>query len=263
MKLVSFLRLFSILIIVISTHSYAQTVRIATGEWEPYLSQYSEHFGPYNRIVTEAFNIEGINVEYGFFPWKRALVITLSDQWNGSSLWGYHEERETEYLYSDAIAQQDYMFFHLKSFQFDWNSHDDLSGLSIGANIGYNYHEEFENAEKSGKISVQRLKSEKQIISMLLNSRIQLGLMERAVAKGILMSLNDEQKESITFHPIPQSSDGLFLLLSRNDPNNEVFIKKFNSGLQQLIKAGKVSNYIQDAYNGGYPKLESPWQPTK
>lgn len=240
---------------------YGEKVRITTGEWVPYLSQYTPHYGPLNRIVTEAFALEGINVEYGFFPWKRALLSTLYSEWDGSSMWGSHQERRDSFFHSNVIAKQQYMFFHLISFPFDWNSQDDLQGLVIGANLGYNYHTEFETAEKAGEIIVYRVKTEKQVIHMLLNSHVQIGLMEQAVAYYVMSTMNPEETAKITFHNKPQSSDGLHLLLTKTKPKNKALMKRFNRGLQRLIESGKVNTYIQDAHKGGYPVLETPWTP--
>ncbi len=49
----------------------AETIRLTNGEWQPYLSKDAPHHGFASHIVTEAFALVGVEVEYGFFPWKR------------------------------------------------------------------------------------------------------------------------------------------------------------------------------------------------
>lgn len=50
-----------------STTYAATTIRITNGEWEPFLSEYSYEYGLYSHIVSEAFKLEDIEVEWGFF----------------------------------------------------------------------------------------------------------------------------------------------------------------------------------------------------
>ena len=66
----------TVLFISLSGSSYAQqTVRLAVGEWEPYVSQNLPQKGLIARIITEAFALEGVKVELGFFPWARAKAL--------------------------------------------------------------------------------------------------------------------------------------------------------------------------------------------
>ena len=48
-------------------------VVIANGEWNPYFSENLRYYGVVSRIVKEAFESEGIEVEYVFRPWKRGM----------------------------------------------------------------------------------------------------------------------------------------------------------------------------------------------
>ncbi len=48
----------------------SKTIRLTNG-WQPYLSKDVPHHGFASHIVTEAFALVGVEVEYGFFPWKR------------------------------------------------------------------------------------------------------------------------------------------------------------------------------------------------
>jgi len=55
-----------------------EKIRIATGEYEPFLSENLKHNGVGLRIIREAFALEGGEVEYGWYPWKRACP---SEEW--------------------------------------------------------------------------------------------------------------------------------------------------------------------------------------
>jgi len=219
-----------------------ETVRLAAGEWKPYVSPSMSNYGPFSRIVTDAFALEGIDVEYGFFPWKRSILIAAQGAWDGTLPWGLQKER-TEYFYhSEIITEQRYFFFHLKSFKFDWKSYGDLSKLIIGASSGYHYKKEFQDSEKENRIKVIRVGTESQLIKLLLAGRIQLALIERRIAQDLMCrSFSPQEIAQITYHPKLQSEGGLHLLLSKKLENNQVLIDKFNRGLKQLKTSGKAN----------------------
>ena len=48
---------------------FPQTVvGLTNGEWPPYTSQNLKNYGVFSPIVSEAFELEGMTVEYTFFP---------------------------------------------------------------------------------------------------------------------------------------------------------------------------------------------------
>jgi len=62
-----------------STFSWAgEAIRLTTGEFVPFTSKSLKYNGVISRIVTEAFALEGGEVEYGWYPWKRACP---SEEW--------------------------------------------------------------------------------------------------------------------------------------------------------------------------------------
>ena len=49
------------------------TIRLTNGDWQPFMSKNGPHHGIASHVVTEAFALVGVEVEYGFFPWKRSI----------------------------------------------------------------------------------------------------------------------------------------------------------------------------------------------
>ncbi len=139
-----------------------KTIMITNGEWLPYHSENLPHYGAGSRIVTEAFALEGIKVEWGFFPWSRAYSYAVDGTWEASIGWIKTPEREEEVYFSEPVYGGPWVFFHLKSVPFEWNTIDDLQGLTIGATADYSYGDEFDNAEKQGIINVDRVPTEVQ-----------------------------------------------------------------------------------------------------
>ena len=51
------------------------TIRLTNGEWQPLMSKNVPHHGIASHVVTEGFALVGVEVEYGFSPWKRAKKL--------------------------------------------------------------------------------------------------------------------------------------------------------------------------------------------
>ena len=95
-------------------------------------------------VITEAFKREGHNVQYKFYPWKRAYDITKKGEFHATGSWGYKSDREKDFIYGDAVYDAIEVFYHLKSVSIpDWNQLSDLKAYKFGATRGYTYTTEF------------------------------------------------------------------------------------------------------------------------
>ena len=104
------------------------TIRLTNGEWPPFLSEHAPHHGFASHIITEAFALVGVEVEYGFFPWKRSFKLAKEGKWDGSAVWWENEERRKLFYFTDLVVPTKVVFFHLKSTEFDWTTYEDLRG---------------------------------------------------------------------------------------------------------------------------------------
>ncbi len=229
-----------------------EKIRITNGEWPPYLSESLPHYGVVSRIVTEAFALEGIQVEYGFFPWKRSFVLAEIGEWDGSAVWLHSPEREAAFFLSDPVIDSNYVFFHLKSYAFDWSTVADLQKIKIGGTLEYNYGEAFEIAEKKGLIRVERIPKDEQNLMKLLNHRIEIFPLDIYVGYSMLRkNFQPNEVQQFTHHDRPLRSDPLYLLLTRKNPHNAQMMIKFNRGLKKLREEGKIKQYLQEAREDG------------
>ncbi len=222
-----------------------QSITIASGEWPPYQSEHLEHYGFASRIVTEAFALEGITVKYGFMPWKRSYIMTERGMWDATFLWSVTDNRKQIFYISDPIVSGKDVFFHLKSFKFDWNSFKDLKGIKIGGVIGYDYGPDYQNAEKAGLISVERTKTDAINFKKLLGKRIQVFVCNIFVANALLNDMYDSETVArFTYNPKPVRVIAYHLLFSKGVPDNQKKRIKFNSGLYTLKKSGEFDRFI-------------------
>ena len=232
-----------------------ERVRLTNGEWPPFLSEHLLHHGIGSRIVSEAFAAEGITVEYGFFPWKRAYKYAKLGVWDGSVIWLWSKERTKLFYYSDPVIDSQDVFFQLREKPLRWQKLEDLTGLTIGATAGYFYGKAFEQAEKSGQLKVVRVNSDLQSLRRLLTGRIDACVINLQVGYFLLnQHFSDLQRQRISYHPNAVHESSWHLILSKQKPGNKQLLERFNRGLATLRNSGAVERYLKDAIDGDLPQ---------
>lgn len=227
----------------------AEQVRLTNGEWPPYLGANLPHHGVASRIVSEAFALEGITVEWEFHPWARSLKMAEDGQRDGSAVWMNNNDREQRFYVSDPVVESGYYLFYRKHQGFDWKSVTDLRGLRVAGTRGYDYGQEFQQAEASGELPVSRLTSDEQGLRQLLAGRIDVLPIDKVVGFDLLyQKFTSAERQRLSFHPKPLRSDSLHLILSREIPANAELITRFNRGLEKLRQSGKAAQYLLDVH---------------
>jgi polar amino acid transport system substrate-binding protein len=224
---------------------HAETVRLTNGEWPPYLGEQLPHYGVASRIVSEAFALQGINVNWEFHPWARSLQLAQSGKRSGSAVWMHNDEREKSFFYSDPVLESGFYLFHRKDYLFDWRQLSDLEKLHLVGTRGYDYGDAFQQAEASGQLRVNRVTSDETAFRQLIAGRVDVFPVDKVVGFDMLHQyFTGAERAKLTFHPQPLRLDSLHLLLSREVPGNAELMVRFNRGLAQLRESGKVAQYL-------------------
>ncbi|MEE8382101.1 MAG: transporter substrate-binding domain-containing protein [Thermodesulfobacteriota bacterium] len=232
---------------------HADSVRLASGEWPPYQSENLKYSGVASRIVTEAFLSQGIDTEYGYFPWANSLQNAKSGKWDGTFLWFDTPKRRESFFVSDPILDVQYVFFYKKNYNFDWKTISDLKGVKIGGTIDYDYGKSFGDAEKEKLIDVVRASSDKVNFKKLLAGRIQIFPCDLDAGMELLNnSFHQEEVSTIKYHKRPVKAAPHHLLLSKMVPKNQDRMDKFNKGLKELRESGKIALYLNESRAGLY-----------
>ncbi|WP_375749217.1 substrate-binding periplasmic protein [Vibrio sp. HN007] len=228
-----------------------ETIRLTNGEWPPFLSENLAHHGYASHLVSEAFATVGVEVEYGFFPWKRSFqyakdgISSSGEIWHGSVVWMYNEERAKVFTYSDVLMTDHQVLFYLHSNPVEWNVVDDLNGKTIGGTL-HTYYPLLEYADKKGIIRLERARDYQTLFTRLLAGRIDAVPHNYSVGLYFINNhLSEEQRERVTYSPTEMHKNPYYLILSNNIPENQKYKKLFNQGLKN-IKA-----------NGTYRKLQN------
>ncbi len=225
-----------------STQGHAQrTVRLTNGEWPPYMSASLPDNGLISRIVVEAFALQGMRVQFGFFPWPRSLMLAKVGDWDGTVAWVVSPERSRDFIFSDPVIATETVFFHLKSWQFSWNGMDDLKRYRIGVTQDYFYGAVFNAALAQGKISVESVGRDEQNLTKLLGGRIDIFPIDKRVAASMLRQhFRAPDIERITFDPRPVHTQPLHVMFGRAQAGSAQLADEFNKGLKKLKASGRL-----------------------
>ncbi|MFT3848026.1 MAG: transporter substrate-binding domain-containing protein [Propionivibrio sp.] len=243
--LLAFLSLFPI-------GALAETVRITNGEWPPFTSERLPDKGPLSRIVAEAFALEGVSVEYDYFPWKRAYDYARTGKWDGSIGWAPTAKHRADFHLSKPVLMVDKGLFHLKDVPFDWKGIDDLKRWKVGGTAGYSYGDEWDEAVKDGRLKVEEVTVDEQNIRKLLLRRVDVVAMEVDVANYLLRTiLTPDVAATITQHPKLLMQTPICLALTRQSERSTALLARFNQGLQRLKESGAYERYVRELHAGG------------
>ncbi len=250
--------LFTVLIaLVLLTHTSAsanERIRLTNGEWPPYLSEKLPHNGAASQIVHEAFAAVGIDVEYCFFPWKRAYNLAINGTYNGSLVWVKTSKREQDFYYSDIVITDPEYLFQLKSNKFKWKNINDLKGRTIGATL-HTAYPTLEAAERQGILKIHRSGNYDKLYTRLLHERIDAIPQVSQVGKYYQRtSLTKKERAKITYSPTVLQLRQYHLILSKTVPENERFIELFNQGLAIIKASGRYYQIISAMDAGEYDK---------
>jgi polar amino acid transport system substrate-binding protein len=221
-------------------------VSITVGEWPPYVSADLKDYGIAPRIVTAAFDIYKIKVEYEFFPWMRAFTSAKKGEYDATLLYVRTSEREKDFIFSDVVITGKAVFFHLKAKPFSWKTTDDLIGLKIGGLTSGSYPW-FENAHKAGKnLKMDTVGDEVTNFKKLLAGRVDIISIDQLTGNTILKkNFTSTEINRVTFNPKIIESWVYCLMFSKKSDKAIQMVKLFNRGLQELKQSGKYRQLME------------------
>ena len=244
--------LFPLMFLLLPLSLYAETVRIANGEWPPFMSEQYLEYGVASHIVSDAFATQGISVEYEFFPWSRAYQQVRSKQIDASIIWSKTPQRSEEVLFSEPLENLATVLFYREGDTIEWAKPTTLYQKRFGVTKGYFYGNAIELAAKSGLISVSVAKDDLTNLRKLLASRIDVFPVSLDVGMAILQEhFSPEEISRLTYDPNPLKEVGYRVIFQPSE-KGERLREIFNKGLKQLKEKGNYEDYWLRSRSGGY-----------
>ncbi|WLQ16286.1 transporter substrate-binding domain-containing protein [Hahella aquimaris] len=229
-----------------------EVILIGSGEWPPYISEDSPHFGPSSQIVTEAFALVNIDVEYRFHPWNRSFLLCQRGELDATIAWEKTAEREQDFVFSEMpIIIERTVFFYSKhravSWEEIWTPPEDATKLRVGAILGYNYGNKIDEAVRTGLFTVRRSDSEMTNFRQLIKGHIDLFPSDLVVGLEVLRKhFNAAERQQIRYLPEQLYTAKLYLMFSKKSPRHAWLKAQFDKGMQQLVDSGRLNRLQVD-----------------
>jgi polar amino acid transport system substrate-binding protein len=84
--------------------SQAQTLKIATTDWEPYVGKALKGEGFNAEIITEAFKRAGYTVKIDFMQWDKAIEDATKGTYDAVFPEYYSKDRAKDFIYSNFFS---------------------------------------------------------------------------------------------------------------------------------------------------------------
>jgi polar amino acid transport system substrate-binding protein len=213
-----------------------EVVTLAIGEYAPYTSAKDKYGKLAEEIVRKAFQLESIDVEYRYAPWRRNYAQVRSGQLDGTFPWSNAGGREEDFcVHKIPLLRNQKVYFHLKTTPFNWLTIEDLKRYNVGVSLGYNDQQVYKvqgidaDAAASGPLNFKKM----------FAGRIDVYSASKVVGYYTIKSLFDESDaHKFTHHPKVIDETDYFILFSKKSPRGQAFCKAFDSGLRKLKDSG-------------------------
>lgn len=243
------------LLLAAAPFALAEKLKIATGEWVPYVSASYLHHGAIGHVIEKIFADADIDVEFNYLPWARGYQMSKDGAFDGNMPYYCSPERQKDFYCSDPIVQGQQVYFYNVERPFDWETIADLEGMTIGATLGYYYGEDFENAERTGLFTSHRVARDETNFLILFKNRINAFPQDKEVGYAMIRRLfTPEEQRKLTHHHKPIHTNPLHLIFPRSAKHSERYLQLFNEGLARLRDSGELSRYMNAMSNGVYEK---------
>lgn len=222
-----------------------EKVRLTNGEWAPYQSQSLPDYGAASHLITEAFNAADVTVEYGFFPWNRAMLLVERGSWDGTFMWVLTPERERKFLVSDPLFTIREVVFFSSDNPISALTVNDLKGKVMGALDSSAFGVQFNDMIERGEIVVARVRNNQQLFQMLASGRVDfVPELETSGYDAVMDHLTPQQQKRIAHLETLTYPWNYHLLMSRLIDNGPFLIKAFNRGLSIIKENGRFEEII-------------------
>jgi len=248
--MVSRLIFFTLLTIVSNRLMATETVTMALGDWQPYTHSSNSKYQMLERVVAEAFALEGVKVEYRYYPWQRSLINVQAGLEDGTFPWEMTAQRQIDYFIHRVPLLVDHtVFFHLKSLAFDWSSIEDLKKFQIGVTKGYRQEAYY----KEIGVVAQVVPEEYLNFVKMLSGRIDVYQTSSIVGNSTIRDIfSSADVAKFTYHPKSVQQAQYYILFSKKSTNGEQHSKIFAQGFDKLQASGRYQAILM-AYLGMIP----------
>jgi polar amino acid transport system substrate-binding protein len=213
-------------------------VLIVTGEYIPYVGEKLEDHGFLSIMIEHA--LQECNMDYviEFYPWARCIEMVQRGEAWAAYPFGFTEDKEQEYLFSDPIYQSVHRFYYLKDNDKiknevnDFDSIKDFTDYTFGGAYGYWYGDR--NDFTSYGVKSEWANDTKALLKMLNAKRIDFFIEDELVFDTVVNEVYPGQEDKFIALPNEAKNQNYHLLVSKTYPNSAALLDQFNIALKNI-----------------------------
>jgi polar amino acid transport system substrate-binding protein len=225
-----------------------RVIRIATGEWEPFVGSKLVQGGPVNEIAKEILAQMGYKAEFTFAPWNRVTQMLDDGIADVSSCTWRSKEREQAMLFGEPVTNGDVVFIKRKGDPWSYKNLGSLTGKKVGIIDGYAYQKSFANAHNFFREESAGLPN---VLKKLESGRVDIAIEDKNVLNHYLTQIDPTLSAKLEIDPHPIYSAPCYLGVSKKHPEALQLLKGMDAQLRKMKANG---SYNQIMKSGGLVK---------
>lgn len=230
----------------ISTATEKEELLIVTDHYPPLVYSPSNPKGEgfTLELTRKAFERQGIEVRYAFYPWPRCVELINDHTAFATVPWASTSERLETHAFSKFFAKNELKLAYMEGNQRvpdEYTSFDDLKELTFGAVDAYFYVPQLQALDIQLDIS----QNEKDALTKLYNGRYDILPIEYNVYQHLIAETFGEEGSKIKVLDPPVREYYYGLRVSQSYPGQKVLLEKFNRGLKQLVDDGTYDSLLE------------------
>ncbi len=221
-------------------------ISVSLYNWgEKLVSDRLEGYGIIPQIITSAFKDRNIEVNYNFYHYKYAYLLTKWGKKCMSVPWLDIGERAEYFYFSENIKSIGTYLFYNKNLYPD-GINNDIEQYRVGGIQGYYYEKEFFYKHKT--IYYKSFKDWESAIKALLSQDIDVIFAQKDRFEEHLKQFLPREQTQISFHKKPIKIEKNYAIFSKNCEDSNELRDEFNIGFKN-IKENGIFNQILNQYN--------------
>jgi len=231
------------LAILISLPARGEPLRLVANYWEPFTGEDLDQSGAASDLVSSALARAGYEAIIRIEPWTRALDDVYKGRADALVAVWRTADRAGHLRFSDPYFTNHLVLVARKDRHFKFTSLDDLSGLIVGIGRGYDYSDDFMQANNFVK---EPATTADQNLKKLSSGRVDLAIEDACIAR---YTMKQEAKGFDLERDLEIISPPLFELplyfgVSAQAPRSQEILDAFNRGLSAMKQDGSYRTLL-------------------
>lgn len=228
------------------------TVRLLSGEREPYIGSKLDNYGYVYEVVQEAFRREGYKVEVTFYPWARANHLALSGLYDG--IMPVHQDSLPQLLFTlsdpfpgDVIGLLVRKHKHASDDRLAIipNNRTALLNSLKDKTIGVVRGSHLLNALQQGEnLRIHEGNQELNNLNMLNDGRLDVVLTDKYTAAKTMIDNRPQFIGHMAFMQPPLAEDPFHIAFNNSSGRAEQLTRVFNRGLSAMKQDNSLQQFL-------------------